>query len=213
MAQSAAVAGAVVGVADVVGLAGIQTGHPESGRDPPTRPSTSDAMARRDAPGLGIARQSSRCVGRGGEVEPKRAGARPAFGVARDAVPSRNRWGFAFRRQADGGAHRGRPCARAAELAMLGSITDLLGAETVASSAFESDGSWTEIADLRGRRTPLRHVEEGHVDHEHKIAECLESWIGAFSYVLEDPEPQIAGRRNPQLGALHAIHAQGWIGW
>src|SRR5438067_2508674 len=149
MAQSAAVAGAVVGVADVVGLAGIQTGHPESGRDPPTRPSTSDAMARRDAPGLGIARQSSRCVGRGGEVEPKRAGARPAFGVARDAVPSRNRWGFAFRRQADGGAHRGRPCARAAELAMLGSITDLLGAETVASSAFESDGSWTEIADLR----------------------------------------------------------------
>jgi len=59
----------------------------------------------------------------------------------------------------------------------------------------------------------LRHVEEGHVDHEHKIAECLESWIGAFSYVLEDPEPQIAGRRNPQLGALHAIHAQGWIGW
>ena len=133
-------------------------------------------MARRDAPGLGIARQSSRCVGRGGEVEPKRAGARPAFGVARDAVPSRNRWGFAFRRQADGGAHRGRPCARAAELAMLGSITDLLGAETVASSAFESDGSWTEIADLRGRRTPLRHVEEGHVDHVHKIAECLESW-------------------------------------
>ena len=96
---------------------------------------------------------------------------------------------------------------------MLGSITDLLGAETVASSAFESDGSGTEIADLRGRRTPLRHVEEGHVDHEHKIAECLESWIGAFSYVLEDPEPQIAGRRNPQLGALHAIHAQGWIGW
>src|SRR2546429_6772212 len=72
MAQSAAVAGAVVGVADVVGWAGIQTGHPESGRDPPTRPSTSDAMARRDAPGLGIARQSSRCVGRGGGVGPKR---------------------------------------------------------------------------------------------------------------------------------------------
>ena len=30
--------------------------------------------------------------------------------------------GFAFRRQADGGAYRGRPCARAAELAVLGSI-------------------------------------------------------------------------------------------
>ena len=41
--------------------------------------------------------------------------------------------------------------------------------------------------------------KRGHVDHEHKIAECLESWIGAFSYVLEDPERQIAGLRNPQL--------------
>jgi hypothetical protein len=54
---------------------------------------------------------------------------------------------------------------------------------------------------------PLRHVEEGQVDHERQIAACLESWIGAFSYVQEDPLRQILGLKNPQLGALHAIHA------
>src|SRR3984957_4965683 len=55
-------------------------------------------------------------------------------------------------------------------------------------------------------RHPLRHVEEGQVDHERQIADCLESWIGAFAYVQEDPRRQIVGLRNPQLGALHAIH-------
>jgi len=62
-----------------------------------------------------------------------------------------------------------------------------------------SNGAWL--------KHPLRHVEEGQVDHEQQIANCLESWIGAFSYVQEDPREQIVGLRNPQLGALHAIHA------
>ncbi|HKR29857.1 MAG TPA: DEAD/DEAH box helicase family protein, partial [Terriglobales bacterium] len=62
-----------------------------------------------------------------------------------------------------------------------------------------SNGTWL--------RHPLRHVKEGEVDHERQIAECLESWIGAFSYVQEDPARQIIGLRNPQLGALHAIEA------
>jgi len=57
-----------------------------------------------------------------------------------------------------------------------------------------SSGTWL--------RHPLRHVEEGQVDHERQIAECLESWIEAFSYVQEDPQSQIVGLRNPQLGAL-----------
>jgi hypothetical protein len=61
------------------------------------------------------------------------------------------------------------------------------------------DGTWL--------RHPLRHVEEGQVDHERQISECLDSWIGAFSYVQEDPQRQIVGLRNPQLGALHAIQA------
>lgn len=62
-----------------------------------------------------------------------------------------------------------------------------------------SNGAWL--------RHPLRHVREGDVDHERQIAECLESWVESFSYVQEDPQRQIVGLRNPQLGALHAIHA------
>ncbi len=62
-----------------------------------------------------------------------------------------------------------------------------------------SDGTWL--------RHPLHHVEEGQVDHERQVVECLESWIGAFSYVQEDPQRQVMGLRNPQLGALHAVHA------
>lgn len=123
MAQSATVAGAVVGVADVVGLAGIQTGHPQAGREPRTRPTASEAMARRDAHGLGVGSESSSRVGVGGESEPERAGAQPAFRVARDAVPAGNRFGWRFWRKANHITHRGRPWARAAGLAMLGSIT------------------------------------------------------------------------------------------
>src|SRR5208282_4598753 len=40
-------------------------------------------------------------------------------------------------------------------------------------------------------RHPMRHVEEGHVDHEQQIAECLHSWVGAFTYVQEDPAKRI----------------------
>jgi len=122
MAQSAAVAGAVVGVADVVGLAGIQTGHPEASREPPARSTASDAMARRDAHGLGVGGESSSRVGVGGESEPERAGAQPAFGVARDAVPAVDQFGFHFWRKANPITHRGRPWARASALVMLGSI-------------------------------------------------------------------------------------------
>jgi hypothetical protein len=92
MVQSAAVAEAVAGVVDVVGLAGIKTGHPGAGREPPTRPTTSAAMARGDAPGLGVGSKSSSRVGVGRESEPERAGAQPAFRVARDAVPAGNQF-------------------------------------------------------------------------------------------------------------------------
>jgi superfamily II DNA or RNA helicase len=62
-----------------------------------------------------------------------------------------------------------------------------------------SNGTWL--------RHPLRHVQEGQIDHERQIEQCLRSWIGAFSYVQEDPGHGVVGLRNPQLGALHAIHS------
>src|SRR5206468_9881229 len=51
-------------------------------------------------------------------------GSQSPGGLAARAVPSRNRFGLLFRGKADGSTHRGRPCARAAAIAMLGSISE-----------------------------------------------------------------------------------------
>jgi hypothetical protein len=75
MAESAALASAVAGITDIVGLAGIKTGHPEAGREPPTGPTIFESMARRDAHSWEFGGQSCWQVGMGSEVEPERAGA------------------------------------------------------------------------------------------------------------------------------------------
>ena len=65
-------------------------------------------------------------------------------------------------------------------------------------------------ADLRNG-TWLRHPLQsgaGHIfDYAQRLADVLKSWPGAFSYLPEDPEKGIKGLRNPQIGAVHAIHA------
>ena len=43
-------------------------------------------------------------------------------------------------------------------------------------------------------------------DHAREIQKVIESWPGAFSYVREDPARGIPGLRNPQIGAIHAVH-------
>jgi hypothetical protein len=96
MAQSAAVASAVTGVAHVMGLAGSKTGYRGAGREPPTRPTISVAMAWRDAHRMGLGGQSSWSVGVGRAVESERTGAQPAFRMAGDAVPGRHGCGFRF---------------------------------------------------------------------------------------------------------------------
>jgi len=123
MAESAAVAGAVVGFSNIVGLAGTTTGHSAAGTDPIRRPTASEPTVGRDADSLGIGGEGSSRVGVAGEVEPERAYAQPAFSVARDAVPSGNRFRFRFWKTVNPIAHRERPWARAPALAMLGSIT------------------------------------------------------------------------------------------
>lgn len=81
------------------------------------------------------------------------------------------------------------------------------GRQRILRANVDPDAQALDLSDGTWLRHPLRHVAEGQVDHERQIAECLESWIGAFSYVQEDPQQQIVGLRNPQLGALHATHA------
>lgn len=56
----------------------------------------------------------------------------------------------------------------------------------------------------------LRHPQlgDGQVRNEaqeHK--RVLDSWKGAFSYVVEDTTAGVIGLRPPQIGALHAVHA------
>ena len=78
MAQSAAVARTVVGIADIVGLAGIAVGHSAIGTEPISGPAPSEPFAGRDADGLGIGGESSRQVGSGSAREPERTGSQPA---------------------------------------------------------------------------------------------------------------------------------------
>ncbi len=94
MAQSAAVARAVVGIANIVGLAWIKAGNSRASREPKPRPTASEPLAGRDAGCLGIGGESSRRVGGGGARELERTGAQPEAGLASDAVPSGNRFGF-----------------------------------------------------------------------------------------------------------------------
>src|SRR6516225_7363203 len=109
MAKPATVAGAVVGVADLVGLAGITAGDQPAGREPSGRPAESDALARRDADRLGIRGESSRRVGGGGTHELARPGSQPASGLADGSVPSGKPFGFWFWTKTQRLAHTERP--------------------------------------------------------------------------------------------------------
>ena len=77
----------------------------------------------------------------------------------------------------------------------------ILGAEVDARNeeVDVSNGIWL--------RTPLAAVQAAENSYEQEIQNVLDSWRGAFSYILEDPEKHIEGLRGPQIGALHAIHA------
>jgi superfamily II DNA or RNA helicase len=77
----------------------------------------------------------------------------------------------------------------------------ILGAEINARNeeVDVSNGIWL--------RNPLAQVQAVENPYEREIQNVLDSWEGAFSYMLEDPAKRIEGLRGPQIGALHAIHA------
>jgi hypothetical protein len=107
MANPAAVAGAVIDIADLVGLAWIPAGDKPAGRDAKARPVASEAVAGRDAVGLEIGRESSRKVGGGSTRNVERTAVQPAAGLADGAVPSGSRSGVWFWSKVSGTAHRG----------------------------------------------------------------------------------------------------------
>lgn len=59
-----------------------------------------------------------------------------------------------------------------------------------------SNGTWL--------RYPAEEPVEGSL--EQRIKNVLDSWVGSFSYVQEDPSQDVIGLRAPQIGALHALH-------
>ena len=58
--------------------------------------------------------------------------------------------------------------------------------------------------------TWLRHPQLGEGQARDEALEhqkVINSWKGAFSYILEDADAGVIGLRPPQIGALHAVHA------
>ncbi len=72
---------------------------------------------------------------------------------------------------------------------------------------FMRDASLT-TSDLRAG-TWIRHplLRSSIVDYESEIRKVVQSWSDAFSYIGEDKARGIKGLRNPQIGAVHAVHA------
>ena len=61
-----------------------------------------------------------------------------------------------------------------------------------------TEGTWLRHPQL-GDGQPRKDAQE------HK--KVLDSWNGAFSYVVEDADAGVIGLRPPQIGAVHAVHA------
>src|SRR6516165_10210484 len=122
MAQPAAMARAVVVFANTVGLVGIAFGNHPASRRSNSRAAASEPDAGRDADRLRIGCKSPQRVDGSGARNAEGADPQPAERLAGDAIPAGNRLGFGFWTKVNTIAHRGRPCARATAIAMLGPI-------------------------------------------------------------------------------------------
>jgi superfamily II DNA or RNA helicase len=69
-------------------------------------------------------------------------------------------------------------------------------------------GASRDTSDLQNG-TWIKHplLKSNDVDYENEIHAVLGSWINAFSYIAEDKAKAIKGLRNPQIGAVHAVHS------
>ena len=71
--------------------------------------------------------------------------------------------------------------------------------ETENESIDLSNGAWL--------KHPLLTSKTGPINHYGEIRKILDSWENSFSYIQEDITRDIVGLRNPQIGAIHAVHA------
>jgi superfamily II DNA or RNA helicase len=80
------------------------------------------------------------------------------------------------------------------------------GHPRVLQAPVDNAGAVVDLSEGVWLKHPLLRRPAG-VDHGQDIQDVLESWINAFSYIQEMPDQGIVGLRNPQIGAVHAVHA------
>ena len=73
------------------------------------------------------------------------------------------------------------------------------------SSASTRDGSFSDLREGQWLKHPLMSTESA-IDGATSMQQVIDSWNGAFSYLMEDPDNNIKGLRSPQIGAIHNIH-------
>lgn len=81
------------------------------------------------------------------------------------------------------------------------------GHDRVIRATVDPDVGVADLGDAVWLRHPLLPRPGETVDYAAAINRVLESWVGAFSYVLENRDRGIKGLRSPQVGAVHAAHA------
>ncbi|HNP31327.1 MAG TPA: DEAD/DEAH box helicase family protein [Nitrospirales bacterium] len=81
------------------------------------------------------------------------------------------------------------------------------GYPRIIQAAVNVEGEYVDISSGLWLKHPLLHSHSDMMDREREIRHVLASWVGAFSYIQEDPEHDKVGLRGPQIGAIHAVHA------
>jgi len=64
-----------------------------------------------------------------------------------------------------------------------------------------------DLSDCTWLKHPLFSEKQSGKSRKRQLEEVLASWTHAFSYIEEAPEEHRIGLRQPQIGAVHAIHA------
>jgi superfamily II DNA or RNA helicase len=77
----------------------------------------------------------------------------------------------------------------------------------VVQATVPEDGQPADLRNGTWLRHPLKNGAGRVFDYPQQLNDIFQSWAGAFSYVQEDPDKGIKGLRNPQIGAVHSVHA------
>jgi superfamily II DNA or RNA helicase len=81
------------------------------------------------------------------------------------------------------------------------------GFDKIIQGTLSVEGEVANLLNGAWLKHPLLHRPSEAADREQEIRRVLESWVGAFRYLKEDLDRGALGLRNPQIGAIHAVHA------